>query len=316
MNIKASRPSDASKALCESLLELPQPVPGDTIFRDDTFELACLKLHGKNQARIIQDIGRLIVPSAEGFATLGAAHLDILVESVNEGWNNSVPLSSPRPRPDYAVGFGIDAFTADQLAKLSPLVGEVFAGDKSLFMATFYMYFPFLTCEVKSGRATLDVADRQNAHSMTLAVRAVVELFRAVNREAEIDRQILAFSISHSDTSVKIYSHYPVMEGKETKYYRHPIQDIGIMMSGGKDRWTPYRFTKNVYDVWMPTHFRNICSAIDQLPRMDAAAHELGAGSVSELAEDDAQLASSPEQQRSTPETSSGEPGNAKRRKE
>jgi hypothetical protein len=34
----------------------------------------------------------------------------------------------------------------------------------------------------------------------------------------------------------------------------------------GKEKWTAYRFTKNVYDTWMPTHFENICSAIDQLP--------------------------------------------------
>ncbi|QSS59431.1 hypothetical protein I7I51_08866 [Histoplasma capsulatum] len=26
------------------------------------------------------------------------------------------------------------------------------------------------------------------------------------------------------------------------------------------------KFTKNVYDIWMPMHFDRICSAIDQLP--------------------------------------------------
>jgi len=36
------------------------------------------------------------------------------------------------------------------------------------------MYFPFLTCEVKCGAAALDVADRQNAYSMTMAVRVLV----------------------------------------------------------------------------------------------------------------------------------------------
>jgi predicted nucleic acid-binding protein len=48
-------------------------------------------------------------------------------------------------------------------------------------MATWQMYLPFLACEVKCGAAALDVADRQNAHSMTLAVRGTVELFRLVN---------------------------------------------------------------------------------------------------------------------------------------
>ncbi|POR31095.1 Hypothetical protein TPAR_08665 [Tolypocladium paradoxum] len=64
-------------------------------------------------------------------------------------------------------------------------------------MATYYIYFPFLTYEVKCGAATLDIADRQNAHSMTLAVRGIVELFRAIKREDEVNRKILGFSVSH-----------------------------------------------------------------------------------------------------------------------
>ncbi|CAI6088678.1 unnamed protein product, partial [Clonostachys chloroleuca] len=78
-----------------------------------------------------------------------------------------------------------EAFTDDQLAKLSPFLGDVIAGDRSFFISTYYMYFPFLACEVKCGAAGLDVADRQNAHSMALAVRAIAELFRAVKREGE-----------------------------------------------------------------------------------------------------------------------------------
>lgn len=142
----------------------------------------------------------------------------------------------------------------------------IITGDQSFFMATYYMYFPFLTCEVKCGAAALDVADRQNAHSMTLAVRAVTELFRAVKREGEIHRQILAFSISHNDRSVRIYGHYPVISGKDTKYYRHPIHTFDFTALDGREKWTAYRFTKNVYDLWMPPHFKKICSAIDQLP--------------------------------------------------
>lgn len=41
---------------------------------------------------------------------------------------------------------------------------------------------------------------------MTLAVRAIVELFRAVEREGGVSRQIFAFSISHDYQSVRIYS--------------------------------------------------------------------------------------------------------------
>ncbi|OJD20610.1 hypothetical protein ACJ73_08057 [Blastomyces percursus] len=256
--------TDASKRLCRALLEKEQTVPKDSLFHDDTFDKACRKLQDKNEARVIQDISRLIVPSAETFATFGAKTLDVLVESVNEGWNNSISFVGPRPQPDYAVGFRRTAFTEDQLSKIKPILGDVM--DLSFFMATYYMYFPFLTCEVKCGAAALDVADRQNAHSMTLSVRAIVELFQLVKREQELHRQILAFSISHDHRTVRIYGHYPVMKGKETTFYRHPIRTFDFTELDGKEKWTAYKFTKNVYDIWMPMHFDRICSAIEQLP--------------------------------------------------
>ncbi|PHH67711.1 hypothetical protein CDD82_1181 [Ophiocordyceps australis] len=223
-------------------------------------------MYNKNKARVIQDISRLIVPSAESLATMGAKHLDILTESVNEGWKSSISLTSTRPQPDYSVGFRRDAFSEDQLARLSPFIGDLFAGDKSFFMSTYSMYFPFLTCEVKCGAAALDIADRQNAHSMTLAVRGIVKLFRAVNLEDEVNRKILAFSVSHDHQSVRIYGHYPVITAKDIKYYRHPIRKFDFTELDGKEKWTAYQFTKNVYDIWMPKHFKDICSAIDQLP--------------------------------------------------
>jgi hypothetical protein len=128
------------------------------------------------------------------------------------------------------------------------------------------MYLPFLTCEVKCGAAALDIADRQNAHSMTVAVRGVVELFRLVGREKELHREILAFSISHDDRTVRIYGHYPVINRKDTTFYRHSIRTFDFTELDSKEKWTAYKFIKNVYDTWMPTHFKRICSVIDKLP--------------------------------------------------
>ncbi|KAK4207104.1 hypothetical protein QBC37DRAFT_299422, partial [Rhypophila decipiens] len=44
------------------------------------------------------------------------------------------------------------------------------------------------------------------------------------------------------------------------------IRAFGLTDHDENDKLTAYRFTKNVYDTWMPAHFKNICSAIDQLP--------------------------------------------------
>lgn len=75
-----------------------------------------------------------MAPSAETLA-LYNKRLSVLKESVNEGWNNSIPLTGTRPQPDYAVGFRREAFTDEQLAKLSPFIGDFLTGDLSLFMA-------------------------------------------------------------------------------------------------------------------------------------------------------------------------------------
>ena len=162
----------------------------------------------------------------------------------------SIPVEGPKPQPDYSVGFRRSAFIDEQLKKFDPLIGSVY--ETSSFVATYRMYFPFLTCEIKCGATALDVADRQNAHSMTIAVRALVDLFRSMKREKELDREILAFSISHDHTSVRIYGHYPVIEGDKTTFYRHPIHKFDFTALDGKEKWTAYDFTKNVYDTWMP----------------------------------------------------------------
>jgi hypothetical protein len=109
-------------------------LPQESLLRDDLFEKACEKIQNRNEATVIQDIARLIVPSAETLATLGSKHLKSLVESAKEGWNNSIPITQTRPQPDYAVGFGREAFTEDQIKRLQPFVGEL--TDTSYFMNT------------------------------------------------------------------------------------------------------------------------------------------------------------------------------------
>lgn len=99
---------------------------------------------------------------------------------------------------------------------------------------------------------------------MTLAVQGIVKLFREVHREQELHRRIVAFSISHDDSQVKVYGHYAEINGKTTKYYRHDIK--GLHFTNEEDRWSSYRFTKTIYTDWMPQHLRMICSAIDMLP--------------------------------------------------
>lgn len=269
--------ADAGRALVRTLLRIAtdtseaqafsHPTAQMTLFADSIFEKTCRKVAAKNEARVVRDILPLIVPSAENLGIWGATHLNKLVEGVDQPWDCAQPLVAPRPQPDYSVGFGRVAFTQAQLDRLGPHTADGTRSDcESPFMGTRLMYFPFLTCEVKCGDQALAIADRQNAHSMTLAVRGVVELFRLVGRESELSHRILAFSISHDDNNVRIYGHYPVVQVNDpVKYYRHKIHAYDFTVLNGRDKWTAYRIVRYIYDKWMPHHLESICSAIDGL---------------------------------------------------
>ncbi|EDN04894.1 predicted protein [Histoplasma mississippiense (nom. inval.)] len=102
---------------------------------------------------------------------------------------------------------------------------------------------------------------------MTLSVRGVVKLFRAVKREKELNRQILSFSISHDHRMVRIYGHYPVIDGNKTTYYRHPIHEFSFAALDGKEKWTSYKFVRAC--DWALSHFKRLCSAINGLPEIN-----------------------------------------------
>lgn len=128
------------------------------------------------------------------------------------------------------------------------------------------MYFPFFACEAKCGIGDINVADKQNAHSMSMAVRGIVKLFELTKCEEELHRNIIAFSISHNGKHVRIYGHYAVFKDGAAKFYLHSIKDFDFTSENGKQKWTVYRFTKNSYLEFMPKLHKLICSAIDKLP--------------------------------------------------
>ena len=78
------RATKVDKALCRELLNKEQPVPKDSLFNDDIFEWTLEDISNQNEARVIQNIGRLIVPAPEEIACYWATHLKHLIETVDE----------------------------------------------------------------------------------------------------------------------------------------------------------------------------------------------------------------------------------------
>ncbi|KAH8695891.1 hypothetical protein GQ44DRAFT_765038 [Phaeosphaeriaceae sp. PMI808] len=234
-----------SEKLCQALLRGTQSPPEYTLFsNDDLFKKTCKRIRGENETKVVRDIAPLIVPSAEILADRGAKHLEILRETVNACWINSITFMKPsgsrsrpgpRPQPDFGLGFKRDAFSRERLQKLQPFIGDLLT-DSTLIAATYNMYLPFFSAEVKFGR------------------------------EKELHQEINGFSISHSDVDVRIWGHYAAIDGDGVKYYRHPIRKFDFTELNGKEKWTAYTFVRNIYDLWLPKHFERICDIIDMLP--------------------------------------------------
>jgi hypothetical protein len=134
------------------------------------------------KSHMIQLVASHLVPSVEKLAKFINSDFFALIESIDEVWDECLPLTNPPPRPDYAVGFRPSAFGQERMQKLLRL--ETWPDGS--FMATSYMFFPFLTCEATRETTGLEIANRQNAHNMGIAIRSIVSVFKLAAKHTEL----------------------------------------------------------------------------------------------------------------------------------
>ncbi|KAI9780731.1 MAG: hypothetical protein M1816_002684 [Peltula sp. TS41687] len=285
--------SDTCKQLCATLLAGRYEGPKHSLFQGNLLGRILARVRSRNEARVLRDITPSLVPSAELLFIRGASHLEHLTDELNAEWIKCIPLAGPRPKPDLAVGLMSSAFTDNEVEKL-----KTYTAPEKATLFTGNSYFPFLVCEVKSGENGLNVADRQNSHSASMAVNAIVQLHRSVedfchanrgvrrelqqhraivgadgrlnqstSQAEDLHRKILVFSISHDHTMVNIYGHYPWIKGDRVTFHRHLIRSFNLLEQDGKERWTAYRFVRKLYDHFVPLHLARIKSAIAHLPQ-------------------------------------------------
>lgn len=268
------------QTFCYYLFKVEQPVPLDSLFRDDRLQETCKRLRYENESKVIRDITPLLVPSVEVLCAMGEEYLGLMIDHASRKWDACIPMIDiPPPQPAYSVGFKKTAFTSDQLVKLKPFIKD---WESSRFLATPCMLFPFFMVEVECGNEGLHIADRRNALSAAIAVKQVVNLFRMIHLQKEMNGRMLAFSVSHNHKIVKIYCHYPVInEDDDTFIYRHLLKEFDITADNGKDKWTAHKFTRNLYYIIGSLHLAKLRLAVDDLPDPGATHNKLYLDSAS-----------------------------------
>ena len=86
-----------------------------------------------------------------------------------------------------------------------------------------------------------------------------------ISRQNKLYRRIFIYLISHDNEVVRIYEHYTLITKKHILFYRDSINKLDFTRKNGKEKWTSYTFTRNVYDKFYSIHHERICSAVDQL---------------------------------------------------
>ncbi|KAJ6004653.1 hypothetical protein N7540_013022 [Penicillium herquei] len=199
------------------------------------------------------------MPSAENQYIQGNQSLRDVIDGYNDPWVKTEPIYGPKPQPDPARGLRWSTFSESQRRKLG-----IKPDEKSPYAVREEMYFPYLTAEIKCGNQALELADRQNMHSMCIAVRGVVSLCQAAGCIEEAHRRILGFSISHELEGFRIYGYYPEVDDGKISIYRWPIAQPNIWTR--EDRWACYRFVENVDREFLPVHTGRLMRILEDIP--------------------------------------------------
>ncbi len=258
--------SPDSKVTCSDLQRLTCVAISPTVYsKVETLEVVKL-CRNRNEAMVNRDVTPLILPPIISFHLKdGGNQFEHLIDEVNTLWHESWVLAGPRPKPDLAVGFVSSAFTMEENRKLT-----YYTSFENLTRPTDDLSFPFLMFQIKCDNG-LDYADRQNMHSCSVAVKALLKFeqkadqYREDNQFESLLGKILVYSISHDQKDALVYGHYALVEGENWTYYRHRIERFDIRYKES-DLLALHNFARNILTVYAPKLLKRLQKAIAALP--------------------------------------------------
>ena len=262
---------------CQELLTTSAPHPPNSML-DEAFFLPFSKLtHNKSEQWLVKNMHSHLFPAPELLALRGHAEFKNLglIEGCDDIWLRAIfPSYGKCPQPDSTIAFKWENFSREEIRKLGITIGL-----PSKYLARDDMFFPFITREAKSDRQPLEVADRQNVYSMSVALEGVVDLFRRVGRLEDLNGKALGLSMSYDNDTVRMYAHHVVTTVQEPKgtscqqlprvstmKYWTAIGQVILSNDGGKDRWKPYDFFYNACLKFSQRHLKRVKQAIADLP--------------------------------------------------
>ncbi|KAI9893585.1 MAG: hypothetical protein M1814_006381 [Vezdaea aestivalis] len=123
-------------------------------------------------------------------------------------------------------------------------------------------------------REGLDIADRQNMHSCSVAVRALLRLegeadkYRSEKLSGTLNGQVLVYSLSHDQQDARLYGHFAVRKGGRWTYRRHRIKKFDV--TDLEDLRSLYNFIQNLLEKYAPDLVKRIQEVLASLPKLSS----------------------------------------------
>ncbi|RMZ82113.1 hypothetical protein DV737_g2212, partial [Chaetothyriales sp. CBS 132003] len=262
---------------CQKLLSTSAPHPPGSMLDEDIFLSFSQLTRNKSEQWLVKNMHSHLFPAPELLALRGHDKFKGLglIEGCGDKWLRAIsPSYGKCPQPDSTMGFKWENFSMGELRKLGITIGL-----PSKYMARDDMLFPFITREAKCDNQPLEIADRQNVYSMSIALEGVIDLFRRAGELEKLNGKALGLSMSYDNNTVRMYAHHVVINAQEpnrqsgqplpkisTMKYQTTLGQVTLNNEGGKDRWKPYDFFYNACLKFSERHLKRIKEAIALLP--------------------------------------------------
>ena len=231
-------------------------------------KLTLLDCRDEDEDVFVREIGPRLFPAMRSIPDQRLAAV------TNRLWNQAVtsPLDPvplliqrklPRPKPDLAFGYSKAAFDENQDIAIELLSTK---DQRSYAKPVESLRFPFLQIEFKSiSNGILKVAENQVANGGAIAMRGLLELYRRISAEKDIDMDMPQFfSLCFDQRCVSVNVHWLCYgaDNKKICFHMQTIEDYVLRHSESLKK--VHQIVENILDYGLRERLPRIREALDK----------------------------------------------------
>lgn len=222
----------------------------------------------KSEDFFIREVGLRLFPAMSNIPD------QRLATETNKLWNQAVAIPPDpvplliqrkmrRPKPDLAFGYSGAAFDKNQDMAIGLLSTE---DEKSYAKPVETLRFPFLQLEFKSiSTGSRKVAENQVANGGAIAMRGLLELFRRISAEKDINMDIPQFfSLCLDQSVVHVNAHWLSYNPDNTTISFHMAEIVSYLLNRSKSLKKVHQIVKNILDYGLRERLPRIREALDK----------------------------------------------------